>query len=296
MMMKSLVNMETASVVLFLILGTLMFWLLIRHQLDYMTRRKRPDQPTGKAMISSIIALTIISFLVYYFLAVTHVCSWDNVMISGIISLLLLIIAYLRLKKHTALSKLSGLNCAITAFALCTLLNMGIVFFCRWFLPDVTTVERRADRWDVTSVYAWPFTGGFKPTDSYIVNDTKDTLYRVVVSYAFLGEEVNNHYNVTDTIAPMTTANIPCPPNFVARSILPIMMPSHGRFGRTRARRSYIATKKELDAFETGDFRYLGIKSNIRINSFNITSNPIVWESPERISVLENTIKRMKHY
>lgn len=295
MMMKSLLNMEIASVVLFIFLGTLMSWLLIRYLSDYATKRKRQDQPTGKAMISSIIALTIISFLVYYSLAATHVCSWNYVMISGIISLLLLIIAYLRLKKHTSLSKLSRLNWAIMAFAFCTLLNMGIVFFSRWFLPDVTTVERRADRWNVTYGYAWPFTRGFKPTDSYLVNDTKDTLYRVVVSYAFLGEEVNNHYNVTDTIAPMTTATVPCPPNFVARSILPIMMPSHGRFGRTRARRSYIATKKELDAFETGDFRYLGIKSNIRIKSFNITSNPIVWESPEIISALERVIEREKH-
>lgn len=292
-MMTSLINMEIASVVLFLILGTLIFWLTIRYQLNYMTRDTRP--PSRKAMISSIIALTSICLLMYYLLAYTHVCSWYYVTISVIISLLLLIIAYLRTGRHTALSKLCRLTCMMTALSFCAPLNMGIVFFCSWFLPDVTTVERKAGSYSITSGYAWPFTGGFMPTDSYLVNDTRDTLYRVVVSYAFLGEEVNNHYNITDTIAPMTTAAIPCPPNFVARSIFPIMMPSHGRFGRTRARRSYIATKKELDAFETGDFRYLGIKSNIRIKSFNITSNPIVWESPEIISALERVIEREKH-
>lgn len=292
-MMTSLINMEIASAVLFLILGTLIFWLTIRYQLGYMTRDSRP--PSRKAMISSIIALPSICLLMYYVLVYTHVCSWYYVTISVIISLLLLIIAYLRSGRHTSLSKLRRLTCMMTALAFCAPLNMGIVFFCRWFLPDVTTVKQEAGKWDVTYGYAWPFNGGFMPTDSYIVNDTRDTLYRVVVSYAFLGEEVNNHYNVTDTIAPMTTAAIPCPPNFVARSIFPIMMPSHDRFGRTRARRSYIATKKELDAFETGDFRYLGIKANIRINSFNITSNPIVWESPEIISALENVIKSMKH-
>ena len=292
-MMTSLINMEIVSAVLFLILGTLIFWLTIRYQLDYMTRDTRPQ--SRKAMISSIIALPSICLLMYYVLVYTHVCSWYYVTISVIISLLLLIIAYLRSGRHTSLSKLRRLTCMMTALSFCAPLNMGIVFFCRWFLPDVTTVECKAGRCNVTSGYAWPFTAGFMPTDSYLLNDTRDTLYRVVVSYAFLGEEVNNHYNVTDTIAPMTTGAIPCPPNFVARSIFPIMMPSHGRFGRTRARRSYIATKKELDAFETGDFRYLGIKANIRIDSFNITSNPIVWESPEIISALERVIKSERH-
>lgn len=291
--MNSLINMEIASVVLFLILGTLMFWLLTIYQLNY--ARKDTNPPSRKAMISSIIALPIIGLFPYYLLAVTHVCSWCYITISVIISLVWLIIAYLRSGKYTAVPKLYRLNCMMTAISLCAILNVGIVFFCRWFIPDVTTVERRGGKYEISTGYAWPFADGFKPTDSYLVNDTKDTLYRVVVSYAFLGEEIYNHYNVTDTIPPMTTATIPCPPNHVARSILPIMMPSHGRFGRIRTRCSYIATKKDLDSFVYGNFEYLGIKANIRVDSFNITTNPVVWEDPERISSLERVIEKMKH-
>ncbi len=292
MIMKSLVIMEIASAVLFLILGTLMFWLLTRYQLNYVTKDTKP--PSRKALIQSTIVLSIVSLLTYYFLVYIHVCSWFYVTASVIISLLL-IIAYLRSGRHTSLSKLSRINCVMTAISLCAILNMGIVFFCRWFIPDVTTVERRGGKYEISTGYAWPFADGFKPTDSYLVNDTKDTLYRVVVSYAFLGEEINNHYNITDTIPPMTTADIPCPPNYVARSIFPIMMPSHGRFGRIRTRLSYIATKKDLDSFMYGNFEYLGIQANIRIDSFNITTNPVVWEDPERISALERVIEKMRH-
>lgn len=293
MIMKSLVIMEMASAVLFLSLGTLMFWLLTGYQLNYLEKATNP--PSRKAMTSSIIALPIIGLFPYYLLAVTHVCSWYYITISVIISLLWLIIAYLRSGKHTALSKLCRLNCVMTAIPLCAILNMGIVFFCRWFIPDVTTVERKGGIYEISTGYAWPFADGFRPTDSYLVNGTNDTLYRVVVSYAFLGEEINNHYNITDTIPPMTTADIPCPPNYVARSIFPIMMPSHGRFGRIRAKLSYIATKKDLDSFVYGNFEYLGIQANIRIDSFNITTNPVVWEDPERISALERVIEKMRH-
>lgn len=82
------------------------------------------------------------------------------------------------------------------------------------------------EKYAVSAEHDWPFIGGFKPSGSYFVNDTPDTLFRVVVSYAILGEEITNYYNVTDTISPLSTARIACPPNYVCRDILPVMLPT----------------------------------------------------------------------
>lgn len=196
-------------------------------------------------------------------------------------------------RKYKVLPNYCRVYCVLTSFLAVSVLNPGTIFFCRWFFPDVTTVTQTGGRYEVLTKHSWPFSGNCMPMHSYIANDTEDTLYRVVVSYAFLGEEIKNHYNVTDTITPMTTGMIPCPPNYVARSILPIMTPSHGRLGRTRTRRSYIVTGEALHEFEKGDFRCFGIKDNVRVDSFNITSNPVVWEDPERIKSLEQTIDRI---
>lgn len=43
----------------------------------------------------------------------------------------------------------------------------------------------------------------------------------------------------------------------------------------------------------TGDFRRLGIKENIRAQAFDITSNPIVWEDPQRIEAMEKVIREV---
>lgn len=283
--------METAALILFFVIASLLFRFLTPLQLKYVSEKRDICKSSKRGRIISISGLTALSILTYYsLLYVPHICSLSYVACSVIISLLLFVHAYIRSSKYADLPKLCRLNCVVVPFTLCALLDSETIFLCRWIFPDVTTVSFESGRYEVSTGYDWPFANGFMPTDSYVVNGTGDTLYRVVVSYAFLGEEVNNHYNVTDTIAPMTTALIPCPPNFVGRSIFPIMMPSYYRFGRIRSRYTYIVNGKELAAFESGDFRNLGIKANIRVHSFNITSNPTLWVDPERISILEHVI------
>ena len=286
--------MEATALIIFFILSWILFCLLTKSQLNY-TVRNLSVGPLfkKKSVILSMIGMILLGILAYYLIVATDVCSLWYIAVSIIISLSLILIFYHRSKKYSELPRSYRLNSIMIAFAMSAVLNVGVIFFCRWFFPDITVVNKEEGRYNVSTSYALPFTSGLKPTYSYIGNDTEDTLYRVVVSYAFLGEEVNNHYNVTDTIIPMTTVRIPCPPNYVTRSIFPVMMPSSGRTGRVRARRSYIATKSALNAFETGDFRCLGIKANIRINSFNITTNPIIREDPERLRVLEQTIDRI---
>lgn len=284
--------MEVCALILFVFATSLLICTMTKCSIRHLSK-KTVDRPLSQlALTSSYTALTLITFGLYYFLCRHDICT----VIYAVISVLLtLILTFLTLKNTPGCrewTKTTRLNHIFAILALSSILNLGVIFFCRWFSPDVTAIRTEQGKYDVTTRQAIPFFKNFMPTGSYIENHTEDTLYRVVVSYAFLGEEIYNHYNITDTIAPQTTAGIPCPPNYVLRKIYPIMMSSSGRMGRTRTRRSYIVTKSELDAFTSGDFRNLGIKDNIRINTLNITTNHIIWEDPERLRILEQTIDR----
>lgn len=197
------------------------------------------------------------------------------------------------------MSILHRITYVISPIGMVVLMNAGIIFFCRWFFPDITTVKE--DFYDYTSksVHSWPFVDGFKPTDSYVKNETNDTFYRVVVSYAMIDieeREEYNHYNVTDTIPPMTTAEIACPPNYVAQYIIPVRLSNPSRYRRRhRTRRSYIVTKEQLDSFTMGNFTLLGIKGNIFEKRLDIKMNPIVWEDPKQLDSWERTVYNVQH-
>lgn len=281
--------MEALALTLFLIISIL-FWQLSGYWLSQMAKNNSAKVPGKTSSVTSIAILFILGALLYFFLAFHHICSIEYAVTSGLISLFLFAISFRKSSEYKDIPKLSRLNSLMVAFTLCSVLNMGVVFFCRWIFPDVTTVSGEHGKYEVTTTRAWPFTDNFRPTASYVVNNSGDTLYRVVVSYAFLGREINNHYNVTDTLPPHTTTEIPCPPNYVARSIFPVMLPTSGRFGNSRTQRSYIVTADALNEFLTSDFSCYGINKNIRVNSFNMTSNPIVWEDQERINRLEQIL------
>lgn len=277
---------------LFVIMTTLLIWLLTKWQISYQ-RKNQVSQPTSPIILAlSCIGLTLCSFVLYYYLCRYNICTVIYACISILLTLILTILTIEKARGCKKWLKTTRLLHIFVILALSSILNMGVIFFCRWFFPDVTSIRTEQGKYEVTTRHILPFHVNISPTGSYVQNDTEDTLYRVVVSYAFLGEEIHNHYNITDTILPQTTAGIPCPPNYILKRIFPIMLPSSGRFGRIRTRRSYIVTKSELDAFTSGDFRNLGIKDNVRINSFNITANPIIWEDPERLIVLEQIIDR----
>lgn len=285
--------MEVFAIILFCITSVLLFRLIAGCGLKYMAREGNIKPLTIKEVIISTTVLIAVCMLPYYLLAKSHVCSTNYIMISLLVSILLCIAAHCRLSKHKELTELYKVQLVLSAIAICSVFNLGIIFFSRWMLPDVTMVRVNNGRYEVSTRYANMFSKNFKLTGSYLENNTQDMLYRVVVSYALLGKEIRNHYNVTDTIMPSTTAVISCTPNYVARSIFPVMLPTTGRFGQSRTRMSYIVTGNELEVFMTSDFSCFGIKENIRKDSFDITRNPIVWEDPHRIELLERTLDRV---
>lgn len=291
--------------ILFFILDSLLFWLLTKYQLRYMANSKKCETISRVNFYVSLAGVIIMNGIIYYLTLM--ICSLSCTLIAIIISLLLFIITYCQTSgrkiflvgkesdtsKYADLPKLCRFSGVLIPLGLSPVILLGSIFFCRWLFPDVTTIRYDEGRYEATSAHVFPFCNGFTPTGSFVENDSGDTLYRVVVSYAFLGEEIYNHYNITDTFPPGAVSRIPCPPNFTTRSIFPIMPPSQGKTGRIRARRSYIVNGNELTAFEKGDFSYLGIKANIRVDSFNITRNDIVWEDPERIVALEKIIDKL---
>lgn len=280
--------MEATALVLSVTLTSLLFRILVKCQLNHIAKH---DGNCRLAAVGLLFCLTIFLLLCYFPVAL-HICSPKYIAISASASLLIAFISYRKTSKYTGVPKLTRLYSVVLPLALSSIINIGVIFFCRWLFPDVTTVQYHNGNYEFTSQHTWCLDRRLKPTGSYVANETSDTLYRVVVSYAYLGEEVYNHYNIPDTINPHSISMIPCPPNYVVREILPIMLPSYGRFGRVRTRLSYIATKPQLDAFVTGNFQNLGIKENVRVYSFDLKTNPIIWEDPERIRVVERTIDK----
>ena len=284
--------MEATVIILIFVVTCLLFYLLDRYILNYLAKQQSVTAIPQKTLVASAIGSIICTVFSYWVIYRVHFCGVGCLTVCILMSLALTLLFYHKSQRFSTLSKLSRAFCALTIFALSSIIAMGAFPMCRWIFPDVTTVSNELGKYYVSTRYAWPNSDNFKPTGSYILNNTTDTLYRVVVSYAFLGEETKNHYNITDTIDPMTAARIPCHPNFVARRIYPIMMPSYGKTGRYRTHRSYIVNGGHLDAFESGDFSSLGISENVRVDSFNITSNPIIWEDPERLKALDGVINR----
>lgn len=281
---------EIIALILFLAVCRLGFWPVSKYLANYAANDPSRRPLTKRGFIASVIGLTLVSAAMCYPLVKQGLCPFLYIVASVVIALVFARSAFRRLGSLKELPKYHRYNCVSLTFFCAIMLGLGSLSLCHWFFPDVTTVSKGPDGYEVSSREAWPFYDGLKPACSYLANDSEDSLYRVVVSYAFLGEEVNNHYNVTDTIKPFTTAHIACRPNYVARSIFPVMLPSTGRFGKTRTRRSYIVTKAELEAFETGDFTCFGINDNIRVPSFDITSNPILWEDPEILAALDQCL------
>lgn len=284
--------MQIAAIILILILSCLLFWLLGRCQLNYLAKQQCLKPIRTPELVTSSIGCVICAAVCYWAIVKVHYCSVASVVVCILISLALTLLFYFKSRKFATLSKFCRLSHALMLLVVSSVIPMGVFPLCRWIFPDVTTISNEYGKYEVAASYAWPWSENLKPNGSYVVNNTGDTLYRVVVSYAFLGEETKNHYNITDTIDPKSTVRIPCPPNFVARRIYPVMMPSYGKTGRYRTRRSYIVNGGQLDAFEFGDFSTIGISENVRVPSFNLTSNPIIWEDSAKLEALDRVLNR----
>lgn len=171
----------------------------------------------------------------------------------------------------------------ICIFLLNGLLALGCLGFLSWFMPDVAEIQDgpggSSYEYKVCDYYVFPFEKGLKPGGSYIDNLTRDTIYRLVVDYGFLGEELYNYYTVQGKYPPHSFCRMPVRTVHVMDTIAPIMLPSHGRMGRYRTQRVYLTDYMHMCDFKSANLIQFGLKGNKWVDTIKETRNTIIRES-----------------
>ena len=162
-------------------------------------------------------------------------------------------------------------------------LAMGGVGLFHWVMPDVVEIQdsprRSSYEYKVSNYYALPFENGMKPGGSYIENLTNDTIYRLVIDYAFLGEELYNYYTVQGKYPPNSFCRMPGRVIHVMDTIAPVMLPSYGRLGRYRTQRIYLTDYTHMWDFKSANMLQFGLKGNKWVDTIKEDRNTLVYES-----------------
>lgn len=161
--------------------------------------------------------------------------------------------------------------------------SMGGIALASWMMPDVVEIQdgprRSIYNYKVSDYYTLPFERGMKPGGSYIENLTKDTIYRLVVDYGFLGEEKYNYYAVQGKYPPHSLSKMPRGTYHVMDTIAPIMPPTYGRMGRFRTQRIYLTDIEHLWDFKTLKMQKFGLLRNKEVDSIKESRNQLLHES-----------------
>lgn len=142
---------------LFVIMAALLIRLMTKCQISYLRKNPVDKPPSQMMMITSCIVSTLITFGLYYFLCRHDICTAIYAFISV---LLTLILSLLTLKKNPGCrvwSKTTRLNHIFLVLALCSTINVGVIFFCRWIFPDITLIRTEQGKYEVTTRHTIPF-------------------------------------------------------------------------------------------------------------------------------------------
>lgn len=160
---------------------------------------------------------------------------------------------------------------------------LGGVGFFQWMMPDVVEIQDgpRMSKYEykVSNYYTFPFENGLKPGGSYIDNLTRDTIYRLVIDYGFLGEELYNYYTVQGKYPPHSFCRMPSRTVHVMDTIAPVMLPSHGRMGRYRTQRIYLTDYVHMWDFRSANMTPFGLKGNKWVDTIKENRNKIIYEN-----------------
>ena len=152
-----------------------------------------------------------------------------------------------------------------------------------WVMPDVVEIQdsprRSSYEYKVSNYYALPFVNGMKPGGSYIENLTNDTIYRLVIDYAFLGEELYNYYTVQGKYPPNSFCRMPGRVLHVMDTIAPVMLPSYGRLGRYRTQRIYLTDYTHMWDFKSANMLQFGLKGNKLVDTIKENRNQLIHEN-----------------
>ena len=116
---------------------------------------------------------------------------------------------------------------------------MGTAAALTWLIPDTVTICENSDgTYTSTRLYGWKSGEDMDLTKCYLDNMTADTLYRVAVTYAIPGEDLENLYSVTDTFSPMTFNSMKSRADYYLHQIPPRCVDK--RQNRTNPHTTYI--------------------------------------------------------
>lgn len=151
---------------------------------------------------------------------------------------------------------------------------MGIFPLLMWIMPDVAYVSKKGNTFYAKLRYEIPYIQDFKPGVSYIVNETPDTLLRVIVRYAFPDRDKDNVFGVKAKYPPHSTIKMTDKADYVMRQI-PLYLPPQVNRGRSYPRKEvFIVDKEQLWDFQRARMQKLGLRKNREVDKDSI-SEPV---------------------
>ncbi len=253
--------------------------------------------------IVNIVIGSVLTVIILY--ALLKVVEYASVVwiigIGGVLEsiVLLLYLRSLNSKYHKTFSsliqdkwtKFSGHKLNVIVYSLlggylvyCVAIGIVCVSFVAWVMPDVVVVENGSKRawyeYKVRDYYVFPWERGLKPGCSYIDNQSKDTIYRVVVNYGYIGEDKYNYYTVNAKYAPNTLSKMPHREIHVMDTIAPVMPASYTKKTgkRYHTQRVYLTDYEHLWDFKILNTRKFGIERNKWVDSIRETKNRVLKE------------------
>ena len=172
-------------------------------------------------------------------------------------------------------------------FLINLVLTLGGIFLARWAMPDVVEVRnvdyRASYAYDVDTYCTLPFVNGLNIGESYIDNLTIDTIYRLVVTYGYSGEDRTNHYSVKEQYPPHSFSRMKRRTMHVMDTIAPWMPASKDmKTGRYRTQRVYLTDYMHLQDFISVDMRRFGLYGNERVDAIEESRNLPIYENMDR--------------
>lgn len=184
------------------------------------------------------------------------------------------------------LTKNLKISQAITALMGCSLMYLAVFPLLLWAFPDVAYVTKDGNTFHAKLRYEIPYTHGFKPGDSYIVNDSPDTLLRVIVRYAYPERDKGNVYGVTAKYPPHSTTRMTDKADYIMRQIPLYLPPTSSRTGKHPTKKVFIVDKEQLWDFRVAKMQRFGLNRNREVDRDSISE-------PTNKTVIDTKLKDM---
>ncbi|MDE5922306.1 MAG: hypothetical protein K2G79_02310 [Muribaculum sp.] len=240
----------------------------------------KPPRNVSVAIIMSVLFGVIIYFVFGMYLYDWSLCWWINVALTIIAAVALWICGDRRMDRLSCMTKCDGqvdslrpilayrrkyiVQIVMMMVYISPLLYMGVESLLKWIVPDVTVVRvDESGKSDFIVLHDYRVGKGLQVNGSYVENETSDTIYRVVVSYAIPGEHFYNAYSITDTVMPWSVDKMKGNVAYSMRLIPPLMPSSNHKGTNYRTKRVFLVDASELNRFVSGyDMSRFGLKPN----------------------------------